>query len=65
MAAFLSAVPAGTQIVDGVDPPNAQTLDPALGSGAMDIDPRFGADDGGNLDQFMDLDGMDNGAVHY
>ncbi|KAK4543605.1 hypothetical protein LTR36_005500 [Oleoguttula mirabilis] len=75
------AVPPDAEIMDGVDPPPPNNVDPALGGEAgssgevMDIDPRFetadasrrgqqgaqpAAESGGGLDEFMNLDDIDD-----
>jgi len=64
------AVPPGTEIKDGVEPPTVDSVAPAPGGGDtsefMEIDPRFETADAedqkhsaGELDEFMNLDGME------
>ncbi|KAK5115623.1 hypothetical protein LTR85_009794 [Meristemomyces frigidus] len=73
------AIPPDAEIMDGVDPPTDDNVDPTLGSGSsgevMEIDRRFetaeglgrgqhgaqsATESGGGLDEFMNLDDIDD-----
>lgn len=41
VACFIQAVPPSAEVKEGIDPPLPDNVDPALGSGSMEIDPRF------------------------
>lgn len=66
--AFANAVPPDTQIVEGIDPPSeAGTGVEARGDVDLMIDPQFATQNGddGSLDQFMNLDGVDQSYQQY
>lgn len=66
--AFAGATPADAQVVDGIDPPDdaAPAVDISENGNTI-LDPRFSAQNGddGTLDQFMNLDAVDQGYQQY
>ncbi|KAL6702561.1 hypothetical protein ACN47E_001344 [Coniothyrium glycines] len=56
VAAFGQSIPGGTQLVEGVEPPNEQIVPPTQSHESLDIGAGTGGSDAFSLDDFMNVD---------